>query len=64
MNNILRDLADKEAKVIFYIMNLLTLLRVSSAVTDIGKFKGFWKKAVTHSLLCCFSEERINSRFE
>ena len=64
MNNILRDTADKKAKIILYIMNLLTLLRVSSAATDVVKFKNFWKKTVIHSLLCCFSEERINSRFE
>lgn len=54
MNNTLRDLADKKAKIIFYIMSSFILLKVS-VVTDVIKI--FWekkKRTVIHSLLCFF----------
>lgn len=56
MNNVLRELTEKKAKIRFHIVNLISLLRVSSAVTDASKVKNSWKKAFISRLL---SEEGI-----
>lgn len=56
MNNVLRDFIDKKVKIRFYIVNLISLLRVSSVVIDVSKVKNLWKKVFIFRL---FFEERI-----